>query len=110
MTGRKGGWHLIINTGHPMSWGCVNCPSFPGRNQEPRMTTGREEAEELGSAGGQEMTVSRRCLGRVDGQSAWSRALCSAQAGKRLTKFFTAGLLGTLKMLMCIVNLSQNPV
>lgn len=32
-------------------------------------------------------------------------ALCSAQAEKGLTKFFTAGLLGTLKMLMCTVNL-----
>lgn len=41
-------------------------PPAPGRNPEPKMTTGREEAKELDSAGGQEMTVYRRCLRKVD--------------------------------------------
>lgn len=75
--------------------------------REPKMSRGGEEAGKWGSTGGQEVTS------YTDG--APGRFLCNLQGARLcaqlrlgnigLTKFFTAGLLGSLNMLICIVNL-----
>ena len=71
------------------------------------MTKGGEEAGERGSTGRQEVTL--YTVGAQGRFTSYLRGsgLCAQlyEGSTRLTKFFTAGLLGTLNMLMYIVNL-----
>lgn len=71
------------------------------------MTKGGEEAGEWGSMGRQEVTL--YIAGAPGRFTSYLRGpgLCAQlyEGSTRLTKFFTAGFLGTLNMLMYIVNL-----
>lgn len=76
---------------------------------EPQVTTGGEEAGKWSSTGRQEVTLyftqrvpPGRFIGDLQGAGLCAR-LYEGSTG--LTKFFTAGLLGTLNMLTCIVHL-----